>query len=114
MAAERDATDRYVAAYLAERQGATFEGRITGVTRFGLFVRLTETGADGLVPVSSLGEEYFVHDDRAHALVGERSGERWRLGRMVTVRLTEATPRKHGSVGDGNPHGELDFRRGWC
>jgi len=96
MAAERDATDRYVAAFLSDRVGAEFEGRITGVTRFGLFVRLADTGADGLVPVSSLGSasggEYFVHDDRTHALVGERSGVRWRLGRMIQVRLTEATP----------------------
>ena len=92
MAAERDATDRYVAAFLADRIGAEFEGRVTGVTRFGLFIRLTETGADGLVPVSTLGDEYFVHDDRAHALVGERSGKRWRLGTRVTVRLREATP----------------------
>src|SRR5439155_7273465 len=79
MAAERDATDRYVAAFLEERVGAEFEGRITGVTRFGLFVRLAETGADGLIPISNLGDEYFIHDDRAHALVGERSGARWRL-----------------------------------
>jgi ribonuclease R len=92
MAAERDAMDRYIAAFLADHVGAEFEGRITGVTRFGLFVRLAETGADGLVPVSSLGGEYFIHDDRAHALVGERTGQRWRLGRMVTVRLQEATP----------------------
>jgi ribonuclease R len=92
MAAERDATDRYVAAFLADRVGAEFEGRITGVTRFGLFVRLTETGADGLVPVSRLGGEYFIHDDRAHALVGERSGARWPLGMIVQVRLAEATP----------------------
>ena len=92
MAAERDAIDRYVAAFLEDQVGATFEGRITGVTRFGLFVRLTETGADGLVPVSSLGDEYFIHDDHLHALVGERTGERWRLGRRVSVRLKEATP----------------------
>jgi ribonuclease R len=92
MAAERDATDRYVAAFLAEREGAEFEGRITGVTRFGLFVRLKEVGADGLVPVSSLGGEYFIHDDRAHALIGERTGRRWRLGAAVDVRLKEATP----------------------
>jgi ribonuclease R len=92
MAAERDAMDRYVAAFLEDRVGATFTGRITGVTRFGLFVRLDETGADGLVPVSSLGNEYFTHDDRAHALVGERSGQRYTLGRMVEVKLTEATP----------------------
>jgi len=92
MAAERDAADRYVAAFLEDRVGAQFEGRITGVTRFGPFVRLALTGADGLVPVSSLGDEYFVHDEMAHALVGERSGVRWRLGRPVEVRLREATP----------------------
>jgi ribonuclease R len=92
MAAERDATDRYVAAFMAGHVGAEFVGRITGVTRFGLFIRLADTGADGLVPVSTLGDEYFVHDDRAHALVGERSGRRWRLGASVTVRLREATP----------------------
>jgi ribonuclease R len=92
MAAERDATDRYVAAFLADRVGAEFDGKITGVTRFGLFVRLTETGADGLVPVSTLGGEYFVHDDRAHALVGERTGARWPLGMSVRVELKEATP----------------------
>ena len=92
MAAERDATDRYVASFLSERVGAEFEGRITGVTRFGLFVRLAETGADGLIPIASLGTEYFIHDERAHALVGERTGGRWRLGRDVEVRLKEATP----------------------
>jgi ribonuclease R len=92
MAAERDATDRYVAAFLADRVGAEFTGRITGVTRFGLFVRLDETGADGLAPISSLGGEYFHHDERAHALIGERSGAVWRLGREVEVRLKEATP----------------------
>jgi ribonuclease R len=100
MAAERDATDRYVAAFLSDRVGAEFDGRITGVTRFGLFVRLTETGADGLVPVSSLGGEYFVHDDRAHALVGERTGARWPLGMSVQVRLREATPITGGLLFD--------------
>ena len=98
MAAERDATDRYVASFLSERVGAEFEGRITGVTRFGLFVRLAETGADGLVPIASLGTEYFIHDERAHALVGERSGGLWRLGRDVEVRLKEATPITGGLV----------------
>ena len=92
MAAERDATDRYVAAFLADRIGADFDGRITGVTRFGLFVRLAETGADGFVPISTLGREFFVHDEKAHALVGQDTGRRWRLGRPVEVRLREATP----------------------
>ncbi|WP_332763675.1 ribonuclease R [Phenylobacterium sp.] len=100
MAAERDATDRYVAAFLSDRIGATFTGRITGVTRFGLFIRLDETGADGLIPVSTLGGEYFVHDDRTHALVGERTGARWPLGMTVEVRLREATPVTGGLLFD--------------
>jgi ribonuclease R len=98
MAAERAAMDRYMAAFLQERVGATFNGRITGVTRFGLFIRLEETGADGLVPVSSLGGEYFQHDEKQHALIGERSGQRWTLGRTVEVRLREATPITGGLV----------------
>jgi ribonuclease R len=61
-------------------------------------VRLADTGADGLVPVSTLGGEYFVHDDRAHALVGERTGARWPLGMSVRVRLAEATPITGGLV----------------
>jgi len=100
MAAERDAIDRYVAAFLADRVGATFTGRISGVTRFGLFIRLDETGADGLIPISRLGGEFFVHDETAHALVGERSGAHWPLGLPVEVRLVEATPVTGGLLFD--------------
>jgi len=92
MAAERDATSRYIASFLADRVGATFEGRVTGVTRFGLFIRLAETQADGLAPISSLGAERWIHDETAHALVGEQSGERYPLGMKLSVRLEEATP----------------------
>jgi len=92
MAAERDSNDRYIAAFMSDRVGATFSGRISGVTRFGLFVRLDETGADGLVPVRSLGREFFHHDERAHALIGEKSGLAFRLGDRVLVRVDEATP----------------------
>jgi len=98
MQAERDATDRYVAAFLADRVGAEFDARVTGVTRFGLFVRLADTGADGLVPISILGDEYFIHDERAHALVGDRTGQRFPLGMMARVKLTEATPITGGLV----------------
>jgi ribonuclease R len=100
MAAERDATDRYVALYLAEQVGNEFDGRVTGVTRFGLFVRLNETGADGLVPISRLGDERFEHDESQHALVGLHSGDLFRLGMPVTVRLDEATPITGGLLFD--------------
>ncbi len=92
MAAERDAASRYIASFLSDRVGAVFEGRVTGVTRFGLFIRLDETQADGLAPIRSLGEDHWVHDEAAHALVGENSGVRFPLGMRVEVRLEEATP----------------------
>jgi len=90
VAAERDALDRYLAAYLAERTGSVFTGRISGVTRFGLFVALDETGADGLVPIRSLRDDYYRHDEKKHALVGDRTGHIYRLGERVAARLVEA------------------------
>ena len=92
MAAERDSTDRYVAAYMADRIGAEFSARVSGVTRFGLFVRLAENGADGLIPVRSLGGEFFRHDEKAQALIGERSRQTYRMGDAVQVTLEEAAP----------------------
>ena len=92
MAAERETVDRLIAGYLADRIGATFEARISGVTRSGLFVRLLETGADGFIPISTLGQEYFRFDEAHHAVIGNRSGEAHRLGDRVEVRLLEAAP----------------------
>ena len=92
MLAERDTTDRYLAAYLSERVGQDFEGRISGVARFGVFVKLDGTGADGLVPIRSLGNEFFHFDSDAKRLTGGRSGMTIALGQRVTVRLQEAVP----------------------
>ena len=92
MAAERETTDRLIAAHLADRIGAEFRGRIAGVTKSGLFVKLADTGADGFIPISTLGEDYFVHDPAHHALVGERTRRGFRLGDTVQVRLVEAIP----------------------
>src|SRR5262245_30586024 len=92
MAAERETADRLIAAYLADRIGATFKARVSGLVRTGRFVRLVETGADGFVPASSIGREYFVHDEVRHALVGETTGLAYRLGDPVDVRLVEAIP----------------------
>ncbi|MBY0382234.1 MAG: ribonuclease R [Xanthobacteraceae bacterium] len=92
MKAERETTDRLIAHFLADRVGATFAGRISGVTRAGLFVKLTDTGADGLIPVRTLGSEYFNYDETRHALIGSRSGAMHRLGDVVEVRLVEAAP----------------------
>ena len=97
-AAERDAMDRYAAAFLADRVGQTFAGRICGVTRFGLFVKLDETGADGLVPIGTLPDDYYDHDDHGHALVGRRWGRVYRLGAPLQVRLTEADPLSGSTV----------------
>jgi ribonuclease R len=90
VAAERSAMDRYVAAYMASHVGATFPGRVTSVTRFGLFVELDGTGADGLIPIRSLGQEFFRHDEGRQTLIGERTGETYGLGDRLTVKLVEA------------------------
>jgi ribonuclease R len=92
MAAERETTERLIAAHLADRVGARFDARISGVTRSGLFVRLRETGADGFIPASTLGSEYFAYDEDNHLLVGEKTGEAYRLGDTVEVKLVEAIP----------------------
>lgn len=92
MMAERDTSDRYLAAYLADRVGAEFRGRISGVQRFGLFVKLDETGADGLIPVRAIGQEYFHYDEAAQTLTGADSGTTLGIGQRVLVRLAEAVP----------------------
>ena len=90
MAAERDSADRYLAAHFKDKIGAEFEGKISGVSRFGLFVRLEPSGADGLVPVSSIASDYFDHVEAQHALIGRRTGKAYRLGDSASVRLAEA------------------------
>jgi len=92
MTAERETVDRLIAYFLAERVGATFAGHISGVTRAGLFVKLDETGADGLIPARTIGHEYFRYHENRHALIGDETGETHRLGDKVTVRLVEAAP----------------------
>ncbi|CAN5507787.1 ribonuclease R [soil metagenome] len=105
MAAERETIDRLVASHLASQTGSIFKGRIAGVVGAGLFVKLSDTGADGFVPVSSLGTDYFVYDEVQHRLVGRRSGEQFQLGDRVEVKLVEATPISGGLrleiVGEG-------------
>jgi ribonuclease R len=92
MKAERETVDRLIANFLADRIGATFDGRISGVTRAGLFVKLNETGADGFVPARTLGNDYFRYNEARHALIGDHTGESYRLGDAVTVKLVEAAP----------------------
>ena len=98
MTAERDTTDRYLAAYLKDRQGAQFTGRISGVQRFGLFVKLHESGADGFIPIATLGDEFFHYDEAGARLVGDRSKVELRMGQEVEVRLVEATPVTGGLI----------------
>lgn len=92
MLAERDTNDRYLASYLSERVGNEFTGRISGIARFGVFVKLDETGADGLIPMRNLGREYFKYDHESETLRGSETGLTIGLGQRVTVRLTEAAP----------------------
>ncbi|MCF6120398.1 MULTISPECIES: ribonuclease R [Mesorhizobium] len=92
MAAERDTVDRLIAAYLAERVDDRFDARISGVTKSGLFVQLPQYGADGFIPVSSLGGDYYIYDETARSLFGERTGKGYQLADRVEVRLIEVAP----------------------
>ena len=92
MEAERETIDRYVAAFLADQVGQLVECRITGVQPFGFFATVEDLGGDGLVLAQTLGQEYFRYDEAARQLVGEETGETYRVGQRLTLRLAEANP----------------------
>ncbi|MDA0720603.1 MAG: ribonuclease R [Proteobacteria bacterium] len=98
MAAERDTTDRYLTAFLSDRIGVEMGGRISGIAKFGVFVKLDETGADGMIPIRTLGREYFHYDAGSQTLMGSDSGTLIRLGQRVTVKLIEAAPVTGGLI----------------
>ena len=98
MMAERDTTDRYLAAFLNDRVGNSFAGRIAGIAKFGVFVKLDETGADGLIPIRTLGREYFNYDADSQTLTGSDSGMLIALGMRVVVKLAEAAPVTGGLI----------------
>jgi ribonuclease R len=116
MAAEREANERYMAAFMSAQIGATFSAKISGVTRFGLFLKLDETGADGLIPMRSLGRDFFKHDPKTHSLTGERSKVSYRLGHRLQVRLVEAAPLTGGlrfELADAPAAGPVPVRAGF-
>ncbi len=92
MLAERQTIDRLISSHLADHIGAEFTGRINGVTRAGLFVTLDDTGADGFIPISKIGDDYYHYDETAHLVRGDDSGLVYQMGDRVDVRLVEAAP----------------------
>ena len=86
------AVDRLVAEHLAGRKGEQFSARISGVTTAGVFVLLPEYGADGFIPISTLGDDYYIYDEPRHAVIGQKSGRGFQLGNSVDVRLVEVAP----------------------
>ena len=113
--AERDAVDRYLAAFMATRVGEVFEARISGVTRFGLFVTVQENGASGIVPLATLPDDRWQLDEAGHAMSGRNTGLTFSLGQAVEVRLSEAVPRTGGmvfSLMQGDPRGASRGKRG--
>ncbi len=92
MEAERETIDRYVAAFLSDQVGQLVQCRITGVQPFGFFATVEDLGGDGLVLAQTLGQEYFRYDEAARQLVGEETGETYRVGQRLTLRLADANP----------------------
>ncbi len=104
MEAERKTVDRFVSLYLQDRLGARFQGRIGGVLKAGLFVRLADIGADAFVPIATLGADYFIHDETQSALFGERTGQHYGLGDACEIELVEADPLTGGLSGRVTDH----------
>ena len=100
VAAERNAMDRYVANFMAQHVGATFGARISSVTRFGLFITVDGSGADGLIPIRNIGQEFYRHDEGRQLLIGERTGETYGLGDRLKVKLVEASVATGGLLFD--------------
>ena len=98
MMAERDTTDRYLAAFMQDRIGAELTGRISGIAKFGVFVKLDETGADAMIPIRTLGAEYFHYDPDTQTLMGADTGRVIGLGMRATVKLAEAAPVTGGLI----------------
>jgi ribonuclease R len=90
--AERDSTDRYLALYLQHRVGEVFSGRVSGVTKYGLFVTLPESGASGFLSMANLPDDFWMHDEAGQSLIGKRSRKTYQLAQMLDVRLLEARP----------------------
>lgn len=97
MTAERQSTQRYVASYLEKHIGEDFEARVSGITRAGMFVTLHPSGGDGLLPMRSLGDDYYHHDEARQCLIGQKTGKTYHLGDVITVRL-EAANRYSGGM----------------
>ncbi len=91
VAAERNAMDRYVANFMSQHVGATFAARTSSVTRFGLFISVDGSGADGLIPIRNIGQEFYRHDEGRQLLIGERTGDTYGLGDRLRVKLVEAS-----------------------
>jgi len=98
MTAERDTTDRYLAAFLSDRVGAELTGKISGIAKFGVFVKLDETGADAMIPIRTLGREYFHYDAESQTLMGSDTGTLVGLGQKATVKLAEVSPTTGGLI----------------
>jgi len=109
MEAERETIDRYVAAFLADKVGRILRCRITGVQPFGFFATVEDLGGDGLVPAAILGNEYFRYDEAARALIGEETGETYRVGQHLELKLAEANPAS-GALRFALPEGKFAGR----
>jgi ribonuclease R len=88
--ATRDVTNWLKCFYMQDKVGETFDGTISGVTSFGLFVALDNIYAEGLIHVAELGNDYFQYDKARHEMLGERTGVRFRLGDRLTVKVARA------------------------
>lgn len=76
--------------FMSDRLGQEFEGKVSGMTEFGLYVELDDNGCEGMIPISMLDDDYYEFDERNYRLVGRRSHRSYTLGDRLLVRVAEA------------------------
>ncbi|HEA15697.1 MAG TPA: ribonuclease R [Pseudoalteromonas prydzensis] len=111
--ATREVADWLKCEYMQDHVGDEFDGVISSVTNFGLFIRLADLQIDGLIHVTNLGDEYFQYDGTKHCLIGEHSHKVYRLGDKVTVQVASVSldERRINLTIDGNAAQDRYARR---
>ena len=92
VSAEREAMDRFAVAAALDAASDRLAGRVTGITRFGLYVELEDSGAEGFIPKRLLGAGGFSFDEKSQSLGARRGGLRYSLGQTLAVTIREADP----------------------
>ncbi|MDB2405047.1 S1 RNA-binding domain-containing protein, partial [Alphaproteobacteria bacterium] len=94
--AERETMDKYLSLFMQDKVGSRFNAKISGVNNFAMFIKLIETGAEGIIFLKNIRGDFYIHDDKNHCIIGRKTKSRYRMGDLITVQLEQVSPIKGG------------------